>query len=96
YENKNYYKEDEKMKILIYFIEWIFAFFIIWGLNYGLNNLLKRKISPIMASIFSFIIIGLFCFFVSPYLITFTYSSLIYLPIAFFFFVITLIKVAKV
>ncbi|NGX34428.1 MAG: hypothetical protein K1060chlam1_00781 [Candidatus Anoxychlamydiales bacterium] len=84
------------MKILIYFIEWTIAFFIIWGLNFSLNNLLRKKLSPIMSSIFTFVIIGLFCFLISPYLITFTYPSLIYLPIAFFFFVLTIVKVTKV
>ncbi len=83
------------MKILRYIVEWILTFFVIWGLNFGLNNILKRKISPIMASIFTFVIIGFFGFFVSPYLITFTYPSLIYLPIAFFFFIVTMMKIIK-
>jgi len=84
------------MNIVIYFIEWIFAFFIIWGLNKGLNTLLRKVLSPVMAAIFTLAIIGLFCFFVSFYVISFPYPSLIYLPIAFFFFLITLIKILKV
>jgi len=83
------------MKILIYFIEWILTFFIIWGLNIGFNNLLRRKMSPIMAAFFSLFIIGFICFFLSFYIISFPYPSLIYLPIAFFFFVLTLLKITK-
>lgn len=83
------------MKILIYILEWIVSFFIIWGLNFGLNHLLRKKVNPLVASIFSFVIIGFLGFLISPYVYTFPYSFLIYLPIAVFFFIITAMKILK-
>ncbi len=83
------------MNVFIYILEWILTFFIIWGLNFALNNLFKIKFNPLMASIFSFIIIGFLFFFITPYVYSFQTSILIYLPIAFFFFVLTAIKILK-
>jgi len=83
------------MNIYLYILEWVFSFFIIWGLNFALNNLFKKKFNPLMASIFSFIIIGFLFFIIDPYVYTFPISVLIYLPIAIFFFVITVIKILK-
>lgn len=83
------------MIILIYIIEWIVAFLIIWGLNFSLNILYQKKLSPIIASIFTFVTIGFLAFFVSPYTFSFPHPFLIYLPIAIFFFVLTLVKIVK-
>jgi hypothetical protein len=83
------------MKILIYILEGIFSFFIIWGLDFGLNNLFRKKFNVLMSGIFSFIIIGFIGFFVSPYVFSFPKPFLIYLPIAFFFFIIKILKIIK-
>ncbi|NGX28137.1 MAG: hypothetical protein K940chlam1_00312 [Candidatus Anoxychlamydiales bacterium] len=83
------------MRILVYIIEWIVSFLIIWGLNFSLNNIYQKKISPIAASIFTFITIGFIAFFVSPYIYSFPHPFLIYLPIAIFFFIITVLKIVK-
>lgn len=83
------------MKVLIYVIEIILSFFIIWGLNFAFFYLLKKKLNPLMASIFSFIIIGFLFFFIAPYVYSFPNSALIYLPIAIVFFVLTAFKVLK-
>ena len=83
------------MRILIYLFEWILSFLIIWGLNFYLNKLYQKKISPIIASIFTFVTIGFLSFFVSPYVFSFPYPFLIFFPIALFFFVLTVIKIVK-
>jgi len=83
------------MTILIFIIEWVVAFFIIWGLNSGLNNLFTKRINPLMASIVTFLIIGFIGFFISPYVLSFPYPAIIYLPIALFFLVLTLYKILK-
>jgi len=83
------------MKILIYLFEWIISFLIIWGLNFSLNHIYQKKLSPIIASIFTFITIGFLAFFVAPYIFSFPHPFLIYLPIALFFFVLTVLKIIK-
>lgn len=83
------------MKILIYIVECIVSFLIIWGLNFSLNNIYQKKLTPIVASIFTFITIGFIAFFVSPYTFSFPHPFLIYLPIAIFFFIITVLKIVK-
>jgi hypothetical protein len=83
------------MLIFRYVIEIIITFFVVWGFNFFLNYLLKKKNNPLVSSIITFIIIGFSGFLLAPYVIAFPYYSFVYMPIALGFFLFTSIKILK-
>ena len=74
------------MKIVVYMLEWIISFFVIWGIYFLLFYLFRKKFNPITAAIFGFIIVGLFVFLVAPYIISFPNATYVYAPSLFFWF----------
>jgi len=76
-------------------LEFILTFLIIGALNFGLNFLFLKKFNLITAAIFSFVVLGFFVFLTAPYLISYKYPSLIYLPPLLFWFIFTLVKINK-
>ena len=83
------------MQILIYVIEWVISFFVIWGIFYLSVFLFRRKFNPITSVVLSFIIIGFFVFLIAPYLISFPKPSYIYTPFLIFWLIYFLYKANK-
>ena len=83
------------MKILVYIVEWIITCIVIGLLNWGMNYLFRKKLNKITAAIFSFVLIGLFVFLFSSYLLSFPEPEIFYLPILLFFFIFTLVEINK-
>ena len=80
---------------MIFLLEFIISFFVIWGLYYLSIYLFSKKFNKITSIVFSFISIGLLVFLISPYLISFSYPAWIYLPSSIFWFVFYLYKNTK-
>ena len=68
------------MRILRYIVEWTGIFFATWILNVVCNYFLQKKINSIASAIFSFLILGILFFLITPYLIAFVNPAIIYMP----------------
>jgi len=80
------------MQIVIYLLEWIGSFFVIWLMNIGSMYLFRKKFNLITSAIFTFMAVGLIVFLTAPYLISFSEPALFYLPFLIFWFVVNLRK----
>ncbi|MBN1915189.1 MAG: hypothetical protein JW769_04805 [Parachlamydiales bacterium] len=83
------------MRIFRYVIEGIVLFGGIWILNAVLNHYLQKKMKPTAAAFYVFVLMGLFLFLTTPYVIAFVNPAWMYMPFLLFWLVMNLMEANK-
>jgi|GEM_PF-5824058 len=79
-------------KVLLFFLEWLGAFVVIFGLNYGAKWLLSKRYNPVTTAIFAFVSVGFLVFITAHYFISSVDPAIIFLPFLILFLILDLRK----
>jgi hypothetical protein len=83
------------MKILVYILEAITAFFLIWIFHYFLIKGLRKKFNEITSIIFCFVVLGLMSFLLAPYVMRFPNPEFFYFTYLIFWLIYDIVKLNK-